>query len=313
MTKLQNKDVKAIRNIVKEQYGLLGWTIDKYLASIVDAKQSTVDLYDAQLQYAIQFFGADTPMDSITLFDVEAYQKYILTSHKPSTTINIMKTLKRLFTYAYRHDIVATNVFDKFVFVKDKDTGVKYIPTLAEVKKLMQTAYSLANSLETLKYSIVLDTILTTGNRLQETLLVEWKDIDTENLVITLTKDNTKTSKECQKVIDQTLLDKLLMLKKYSNCSYVFSTRNCQPIKKQHVQRFLKKVLAEANIMSPVTCHSLRRFIISDYVAKTGNVEYASKQLANHASIATTERYYLEPDTTNMKDDVRKHLATKSW
>lgn len=311
MTKLKSADIKTVRSM--NAIGQIGWTADKYLNSLVDTKESTVELYEQQLQYCLQFFGTDKPMETISLFDLESFQKYVLANHKPSTTISIIKTTKRLFTYAYRHNLIEVNPFDRFQMVKDKDKEIKYIPTVAEIKTILNYAFGNASTIESLKKAIVLETILTTANRLQETLLIEWKDIDLDNLTITLTADSTKTTKKVVKVIDESLADKFRILKQYSNCSYVFSTKNRKPMPKQNVQRYLKSILKECNIMTPVTCHSFRRFTVSNYVAKGGNVEYASKQLCNHASIATTERFYLEPDTTNMKEDVRSFLNNKPW
>ena len=303
--KLKAEHLKAI----KKRHTLED-VVYQYLDSL-DIRDSTQKLYESQLRHAIHYFG-DTLINEIDLAGIEQFQMNLIRKQglKRSTVKSIVKSFKRLLSYLARHRLIESNPADELVMVKEK-AKIGYIPSESEVCKLVEVMYENAVTVETLKYSVAINTILVTANRLQETLNLTFDDIDRDNLTIRLRAETTKDGKEHRKVITKELVDKIDMLEEYRTCEYIFSTRNQEPIKSQHVQRFLKKILAIAGIKNNITLHSLRRYTITSFVNNGGSITVASRMLANHSSVTTTERYYLKPSEDKMIISIKEYLSNK--
>ena len=265
----------------------------------LEAVRSIVEAYDEGMILDIRDIDIET---------CEVVRKQLQVGHAISTANAMMKTFRRYLEYARKRKLIVENPMADISPIKNKQRDVKYVPTAAEIAKIKRVMYKNISTVERLKYCLAIELMLVTANRITENLSITWSDIDAKNLVLNLPAEITKSGKDHMKFLTDEIIEKLDVLKKYGDSEYVFSTRNNTPIHRNHMERWFKAVLDDANIDTPITFHALRRYVITDAIERGVNIAYVSKYLANHSSIAITLDHYCKPDVEHAEADIRSKL-----
>jgi integrase len=257
----------------------------------------------------VTVFG-DTPLQSITVSDVNAYLGEPTASVRPKTRRNSLALLTKLFGDAVEDGYLAVNrlrgsrSLQRPKALRAEDEPEIEILTPAEVNRLL-------DAMDAEHYPLFLTGVYT-GVRLGELLALQWGDLDRAGRRLYVRRSvykgqfyvpKTKRSRRSIDIGDQ-LLSVLegLRLAQYGAAppgpeALIFPSATGRPLDPDNLRhRVWAPALAKAKLRH-VRIHSLRHTYASMLIAQGENIKYISSQLG-HASVQITiDRYgHLFPD-----------------
>jgi len=153
-----------------------------------------------------------------------------------------------------------------------------------------QEVGKLLSACQSVRWKALVALAVTTGMRLNEMLALRWDDVDFETGTVWVRNRPghlTKSRRNRSLVLVPAICETLRRVRR--NGQFVFQTQAGQRWR-NNVQRGFGAVVKRADIPR-CTLHDLRRTFIS-HLAMAGVNEAVVKELAGHASISTTLRYY---------------------
>ncbi len=265
--------------------------------------------------YAVRTFqttlGRDPELKSLRPAAIERFIQIRIDGGYKEGGINTdLRSLKALFNWALKRDLITANPFAKIdMFPVERDEPRPLSPT--ELKRLFH--HNPPGS----RWYPLLMTYLLTGARLSEILKPKfsWSDIDFENETFTLPMRKGRKSTEFP--LDQVLLEIFRDLKrrpiykdirhrKADDQDYPF------PFNAHFISHKVKALLEAAGITA--TAHDLRDSFVSHLIDLGYPIEEVSK-LAGHTNTKITEQYYyglIEGKRRQMLADLGRHIVTVS-
>jgi integrase len=237
----------------------------------------------------------DIPLKDLTVKQIEFFKSERLRSVKPATLNKDLGTLKSAFNYALRLSLINENPFNKVnkISLPDKERlSISYIE-LNSLLGVIDKPYF---------RNIVLFAV-NSGLRQGEIINLQWKDIDFNNLTITIRNKATfKTKSGKMRIIPLTnkLRDILkdiagnsqnvLSINTINPENYVF--RNIQGYKYSgdYITHLFKRYSVKAGLPEKFHFHCLRHTYITNMIKAGININYV-KELAGHSTIQTTMIY----------------------
>lgn len=283
------------------------------ILTVDGTKESTLKLYERNLdkiKTLLQGIDGNLVKDirTITPMTCEVVKASLADGRKPSTVNAILKNFKFFLNFCVNHQVITVNPMNSIKMLKEKEQ-LQYVPTEQEIQLLKTHLYDNVNTVSQLKMAIAVEVILSTANRITETLTMKWTDVNFETMTVTLQGEDVKNGKTVTKPLSKTVIDKLQMLSKYrKDEEYIFSTVSGRPIARNNIFKWLEKKLEVLGIESPISFHSLRRYVISKAIANGIDLLYVSKVLANHSSIEITIKKYVKLNTDKAFDEIRCKL-----
>jgi site-specific recombinase XerD len=200
-------------------------------------------------------------------------------------------TLKALFGWAEARWLVPRN--PTAILKCRRHRGLPpQVLTQAEVERVITFPYTGRHAE---RDRAIITFMLTTGCRLGETVELDTRDIDTEQLTATLRTpkggdpERVPLSQKCLTVLD-TCLDW-----DTQESRPLFRTRGDQRISRRQVQRIVVYRMQEAGITKPITAHTLRHTFATRLYNQTGDIRLVQTAL-RHEHLSTTEVYaHLDP------------------
>lgn len=215
---------------------------------------------------------------------VEDYVSWRLQDVAVATANKNLRTLKASFNRAVRRGYLETNPAADVKQVREPDRDLRVL-TAEEVRSLLCACWSV-------RWKALVSLAVTTGMRLGEMLALRWEDVDFETgTVRVLNRPGQFTKSKRNRAL--ALLPSVceLLGKLGINGPFVFHTRNGRPWHNNVKQQFRR--LVERSGIKYCSIHDLRRTFVS-HLAMAGINEALVKELAGHASIGTTLRYYTQ-------------------
>ena len=284
--------------------------VDLYLLSLKNTKENTKANYQNHLNQVAKHLTTEALKDVDVIDDdmLNLVERDLLANHSKNTTIQIMKTLKRVLAYAVKKGFMEASPFEYYEPLK-KEEQLQYCPTDAEIARIKTEMEVGCTTLEQLRYRVAILLILDTGNRLNETLKLKWEYFNRDEKgywKVTMDKTTTKNGKTYAKVVSNQVAEMLNDLKDYAdeNSIYIFETRNHKPIPSQNLQRYLGKLVKVIN--PSISVHSLRRYKATKVYRETKDIVLVSRFILHHSDVKTTELYLNIQDTE--ADDVLFNL-----
>lgn len=269
-------------------------------------RRSTVDFYESAFKHMERLWG-NILIKFITPDHIEKFKIYRLGMGVAKATVNIdFGSIRAIFNLAVQWGFLE----------KSPCKGIKKYQ-LDEKKRLAFTEKEiklLLDNISEIKFRNFVLVALNTDCRLDEILNLQWRDINFDDNIITISnKENfsTKTGKIRYIPISTFLLDLLSSIKpeNLELCSnhYVVGKTNQFKYSKDYISSTFKKHLRRLNFPERYHFHCLRHTFITQLARKGVNI-YDIKQLAGHSCIATTEMYM-----HSMRDDLRKAVDLLSY
>lgn len=251
------------------------------------------------LKHLTDFFGAQRPINSIGLKDIESFISHLHKKVSKGYRVYV-RTLKAAFNKAIDWKYVKENYFMKIKLPKKQQTNPAFITSmqLAVINKQIENT--------TIKDMITF--AFYTGMRLNEIVNLTWRNVNLTTRIITVGDEQFTTKGRnqryipiCEEVFEVLVKCKtkdvkgttssILPLSKVEKLNgYVFCKPNGEVFTGDYISKTFKKACREAGIDKDIHFHSLRHSFASNLVQKGVNL-YTIKELLGHSSIATTEIY----------------------
>ena len=218
----------------------------------------------------------------LDLDDIKAYQVYMVNDKKASYTV-------------FNQSVCAIRFFYRNVMRKEWD--IRHIPFQKKGKKLpdvlsVQEVSSLINAPDYIKHKAILQTLYSTGMRLEELVNLSYKDINSDRMSVRIRQG--KGRKDRYVMLSETLLETLYEYWRLSNpkpYKYLFPGRNneCR-IHPRSVQHAVVMAGKKAGLNKRVTPHLLRHCFGTHLLEMGANIRVI-QQLMGHRSLSTTIIY----------------------
>lgn len=278
--------------------------------------EQTVDREKRRAKTLLKYFKQQKIL-SITQATIEAYVKTRLKEKRKPRTINLeLSFLSSLFKFAEAHGYVYENPAKGVEYLKVVQKE-KQIPTDAEFDRFAEEAGKLRDGSELKTWIICL---AYTGMRPNESLFLQWRDVDFENDQIKVQpKDGNPLKNRRFRVIPMHPTLKKLLLEwrdEWRNKTAKLKKRDRHDwlwIHPQHPNRRAKgfrkgfdTAAQRAQIqMDNLTPYTLRHYFISKAIMS--QMDYlALRSFTGHSSIAMIERVY-----GHLRDDFRSREMAK--
>ena len=193
-----------------------------------------------------------------------------------------------------------------YKYVIKQPCKLKYIPYPEQSEQLpkvisRQKCIELVNSTDNLKHKAILYLLYDTGIRRDELINLKIKDIDSDQMILTVRKG--KGSKDRPTIINQVTIDLLRnYYKKYRPKEYLFEGQNGGKYSVTSVLKIVKNAAKKCKILVNVTPHTLRH-CFATHLLDSGIDLNKIQSLLGHNNIKTTE-IYCKISTNHIKNIV---------
>jgi len=297
-----------------------------------DRKKTTTAYYEDIAKYITAYFKGSI-LQEIDPIQIQHYLQHIRTERENRTGKPLSskylhhhyETLKNIFGYAERTDMIAKNPMNRVEAPKMVKKPVDAF-TSEQAKKFFQ---ELADC--PLDFRCMLHMLITTGMRRGECIGLQWRDIDEINHVlhiergvaytaktgIVVSTPKTSTSLRTIPLMPSTLL-LLRQLKKQTQAEHpntilneafifpskkdLFSPRDPNAITRR-VKRFMKN-----NGLPDLSPHDLRHSCATLLLAQGADIK-SVQQILGHADASTTLNFYVKADLQQMRSATEKYAA----
>lgn len=262
--------------------------------------QKSADHTYNRSQKVVDYFGEDTPLESITAYSLEAYALHLRNVEKngPATINRKMAVISKILSYAHRHEVIKFK--PKVSSQREPDGRMKYY-TKEEEREISGRMMELSSPKNNFRcLSDLFRILIDTGMRRGECLSLEWEDIDFEKNQITL-PDPDQIKAALPRSIPMTNRVRLIFTRRRADkyaCHKPFPFTSHQLDKE--VQKFKGAVYGSdepfMDIEDVALFHTCRHTFISRLLQK-GVPLTTVRELAGHRDISTTMRYaHLSPN-----------------
>lgn len=268
--------------------------------------------------HLFDYFGKDTPIESITSSQLEDYKLYLMDKHSSdNTNSKRISELKNLFKYA-RQNLGLDNILitDDFIIRSDSCKSDEYtIITPSEYNRFINTFNEENDGDDALKYKVFFALLYTCSARKGEINALTWKKIDLINRKIRINEtyspiagDNmninaTKTKIDITKpVLDvvyddlKTLYDEATSYKNFSETDFIFNKD--RPIPNTTLTRIFKKHLKLANLKD-MRIHDFRHSSATALYNTCDNIVATSKFIGHKST--TMSMHYVHPSEQDFR------------
>lgn len=289
---------------------------------VMDGKHTpqSISFFEYTVVSSLEYFGAKKKLAQITVEDVKRYINYMRTEaktkngkpYRESSIMHHFSTMRNVLEYARRLHYITLNPCQD-LSQRDKPRKEKQkvdFLTPEEAKSFMRSLES-----EPLYWRCLMNILITTGLRRGECVALQWGDIDSGKLRISVTRNitmdryaenklhigNTKTGESRSVPISKRLNDMLLTLKaeqeeKYGTTlkpgAYIFcrSTDPYMPLNPTEPTRWQAK-FTKKNGLHNVSPHDLRHTAATLALESGADLKQV-QELLGHKDASTTLAFY---------------------
>jgi integrase len=231
----------------------------------------------------------DKILQTVTVFDVEAFKAYRLPTCSP-VTVNIdLRMLKAMFSAGVKWDIIERNPFKKAGLLRILEQAPVYLRQ-EEMRKLLGVI-----AIDWLKDVIVF--AANTGLRRGEVINLKWDAVDLDRKLIYVRNSasfRTKSGKE--RIVPMNRTVESLLRKVPRKCECVFTGRQGTKIDATYLSHYFREAIIDAELDGRLHFHSLRHTFAS-WLVQNGAGIYEVQRLLGHSTIQVTQVYsHLQPE-----------------
>ena len=249
----------------------------------------TTEREEIVLENFTRFLKTDIELNKITIGQIERYKDIRLETGKKPATVSIeLRVLKTMFNRAIDWGLISTNPVKGVKLPKHENISVRFL-TKNEVEKLVSTIEADGN----IQFLRIVKAYLHTGARRNELLppLFTWDNVNFVEKKVMINGQKGQSKRFLP--MNQTLFDSFTEIKE-EDAETPFN------FKPDFITKKMAKYYKSAKIKGANT-HSLRKTFGSLLIQnKTADI-YTVSKLLGHASIKTTEKYYVDLIDDNYK------------
>ena len=297
LKKIEKDKALGIFNIKSNNSSFFTTMIKIYLKNILNEKSPlTIKRDKIVLNNFKSFIGSKAKVDTIDHQLINRYKNHRLYQTSKQTVSLEIRHLKAIFNYCIKLGFISKNPFLGIKLPKKDPVNVRFLKK-EECDKLLKTIKSSNN----INFYHLIKAYLHTGARRIELLSPNftWNNVDFINKQIKL---KGKGDKWRTIPMNDTLYDTLKKVKD-TNIKVPFSYNPDYVTKKTSI--YMKK----AGIMD-ASLHNIRKTFGSTILMNNGGNLYVVSKLLGHSSIKTTEEYYVDILTEDLRDSVNTLTET---
>ena len=260
---------------------------------IKDSKRNktpkTTEREEIVLENFTSFLEKDIELSKITIEKIEGFKDLRLENGKKSATVSIeLRVLKTMFNRAIDWGLISANPVKGVKLPKHDNISVRFL-TKNEVEKLISTI----KADENIQFLRIVKAYLHTGARRNELLppLFTWDNVDFDERKVMINGQKGQSKRFLP--MNQTLFELFTEIKD-NDPKTPF---NFNP---DYITKKIAKYYKSAKIKGANT-HSLRKTFGSLLIQNNVADIYTVSKLLGHASVKTTEKYYVDLVDDNYK------------
>lgn len=214
-----------------------------------------------------------------------------------------LRNLKAMFNKAIRWEMMDKNPMRGIRFFKNIEKEM-FSFKQHEIDRLL-------NSVDRISLKRIFEFGFLTGCRLNEIVLIQWKNIDWENKIVSINNKSdfqTKSGRIRKIPMSDSLFHFLLSIKNESKIydleGYIFPKENNFPFFANYVSKRFKYYVRKTGLSEAFHFHCTRHTFATQYLQAGGNI-YSLKNLLGHSSITVTEGY-LHYVTDDAREDLNR-------
>lgn len=249
-------------------------------------RKKTIDGYEWSVNSFISVCG-DKQIDRYTLQDVERFKQFHLSRGLSLSSVNIhYRSIKVLFNFAIRHEIISKSPFAKSSQLK--------VPQRAPVYMTSEDMQKLLAKVDVPILRDIFRFAALTGLRLNELTNMKWSQIDFKNKQLTVENTDTFLTKS-GRIRTVPLSDSALTILKClqsepPSIGYVFVKTSGYKFNGTFISHKFKEFVKLAELNESLHFHSLRHTCASHLVS-AGVSLYSVQIILGHSNISTTMAY----------------------
>ncbi|WP_217697231.1 tyrosine-type recombinase/integrase [Virgibacillus siamensis] len=241
--------------------------------------KNTIAAYSRDIRDFRKFI--EKPLAKVTLEDLQRYADSLY--HFSTGTIRRrLSSVKSLYAFGYRVNLLPVNVADPLRVPRLKDTLAERILTLSEVHRMFALEKNYRNR-------IILQFLYITGIRVSELVRLTWKDVQPREIggQVTIYGKGNETRAI---LIPNPLWEELLGLEGASDGPIFKSRKGDGHLNRTQVHRIVKNSAKTAGLSVSPSAHWLRHAHASHALDQKAPIHLVQTTLG-HANVATTGRY----------------------
>jgi integrase len=255
----------------------------------------TLKMYKCGVRYLIEYFGEHRSIDQISRVDAGAFKAALADGKlqdamEYKTTVDIitvnlyMRCIKAIFNRAAKDDLLLFNPFDRTVTIVKKSQSWHYV-TSVEFKKMIAAASP--------KLGLLITLCRLAGLRSGEALSLTWHDIDWVNNRLTIQGKTDWQPKDRDSRVIPIVPELSTMLLDAHDRAETGQSIVLADVYSENVRRDVRAAVKRAGMAAYTKpLHTLRKSCLTDWAARYPM--HVVAQWAGHASISTTQQYYLQ-------------------
>lgn len=207
---------------------------------------------------------------------------------------NSRKFIKAFFKWLYENDYIEKDLFVKIAPIKREEKKKEYL-TNSEIVLLRDSVK------DNEEKRALIDFLLSTGLRVSELTNLKMSDVNFTSGEVTVHATKTNTWRTVYLTADalKHLVD-YIKLRGDDISEYVFMNKKKGKISNQRVEKILHEIGSTAGVTKRCTVHLFRKTLATQLYHKGVDIAMIARILG-HASIKTTEKYYLTLCDTDVK------------
>ncbi|MEJ0106602.1 MAG: tyrosine-type recombinase/integrase [Bacteroidota bacterium] len=266
-----------------------------------------------QLQTFLQARFAISEIGYITRNELREYLVSI-SLLKPKSIKRKIATMKALFNFLEFEDTILVNPFRKMRIKIKEERKLPEVMSIKEIAQILRKAYDRNIEigvqknhmyLESVRNTLVLELLFSTGGRVSEIANLRIGDINLESGSIHFRGKGNK-----ERVLYVCNREAITLMKKYhilfahkidSAGGYFLINRFNKKLSDQSIRNIVKKIVKRAGITRRITPHTFRHSFATLLLEKEVDIRYI-QSLLGHSSIVTTQLY------THVSRTKQKHI-----
>lgn len=317
--KLNDEKYRMHRNIITDKcdYTLAEW-VDFWLTNYkaIELKSSTYDRYEYAFNTHVKDRIGHIKLSKLRPDMIQqVYNQMYNAGLSTSSIKQVHIALNQAFNQAIQNNYLFQNPCKATTIPKTEPKKSRAL-TIAEQNAFVQHCPNTT-------YGNLFIFALNTGMRCGEITALIWRDINLQEMMITVERtagriinrgENAesktkivisapKTSKGIRKIPINKAAKKILLAQKHHNELFVFSSKNGNILMSRNIKRAFDSILDKADLPNDITVHSLRHTFATRLLEKGANIKVVS-EILGHASIQVTLDVYSHVMPSLKKDTI---------
>jgi integrase/recombinase XerD len=287
----------------------------QYLIVEKGVSKNTVLAYMRDLVDYTNFLGIQRNIEEIektTIQDVEAYIKYLHPTVSSRTVARRIVSLRNYYIFLTKEAIINKNIMSHFDLPKTK----QYLPVVLSEKemRLVLDSIEVVDPISN-RNRCIMELLYATGVRVSELTALNMTQINIKMQYIKVIGKGNKerlipmTDYVCIMMKKYLEKDRMFFLEKQDS-SYVFLTKNGNPMTREQIYQIVQKVAYNTLINKHFSPHSLRH-TFATHLLENGADLRSIQELLGHSDINTTTIYTHISNTKLQSEYQQFHPRTK--